>query len=112
MQWITILLPSFVSVALSEKLEKKSLSGTEFVKCAGLYALFTNLLTVVTFQYILKLPTSIVSSFENNLFLIHYLYINIFFAVVLPIVKVALNPHLRISIEKRKKKEVDTDEEA
>lgn len=104
MQYVAIILPSFVSVALSERLEKKHYAGMDFIKRAGIYALLSNLATALIFQYILKLPTPILTSFENNLFLIHFFLLNLFVAVLLPIVKLAFNPRLHISIEKREHK--------
>ena len=105
MQWLVMVLPSFVSVTLSERLERKSYRGVEFVKCLGLYMLFSNLATILVFQYILKLPTSILTSFENNLFLIHYVILSLFFSILLPIAKLAVHPHIHISVTRRGKED-------
>ncbi len=112
MQWIAMIFPAFVAVIVSEVLEKKKYSGVDFFKYAGAYGFFSNFITVLVFQYVLKLSTPILTSFENNLFLIHFMEINLFCAVVLPVLKLALNPHLHIRVENRKagKGDADTNE--
>lgn len=105
MQWIAMVFPSFMSVALSEMMEGKKYTGAEFVKFAGVYALFSNFISMVIYQYVLKTPTSFLTNFADNSFLIHYMILNIFFAAVLPVLKLAINPHIHVKVERRDTKE-------
>lgn len=99
MQFVAILLPGFLACRFQEKLEKAVYRGSELVKMWGLYTFFINLLAVTIYQYILKTPNSINENFGDNVFLIHYMFLNIILAVVLPFFRAAVNPFLSVKLE-------------
>lgn len=99
MQFVAIFLPGFLACRFQEKLEKAVYHGSELIKVWGMYTFFINLFAIMIYQYILKTPNSINENFGDNIFLIHYMLLNVILAVVLPFFRAAVNPFLSLKLE-------------
>lgn len=111
MEIVAVFLPAFIACRFQEKLEKTKYRGSELVKVWGLYTFFMNLLSVIVYQYILKTPNSMSENFGNNVFIIHYMILNVIGAVILPVLRAAVNPYVSLKLERKSGKDDETHEE-
>lgn len=67
---------------------------------------------MVFYQYVLRTPNSFATDFTDNVFVIHYIALSVLIALVLPVIKVALNPFVSIRVERKDTvmDKADTDE--
>lgn len=101
MQWIAMVLPSFLSIYCIELISKKELNWLQFFKKLGTYILLTNLISIFISHYIFNKSLLYYQFIDSNTFFIKYTVLNIIVAVFLPLFFLVLKPYISISIEFR-----------
>ena len=102
---LPILFPGFISCVLQQKLEKKDWTIGNLIPVWGVYTLIINSLNLLAFRYIFKNEGGWMERFANNDYVIHYLMLSIVSALVLPLLKCALNPLVSIRLERKEQKD-------
>lgn len=100
-RFMAMVLPAVVGVCFLEHLEKKEYTIFAFLKTLARYMFWINGITLLICNFILKIENSVYESFGSNPFLLHYMEISLFFALILPIISYRLRPLISITIKKK-----------
>ena len=100
-RFMAMVLPAVVSVSFLEHLEKKEYTIVSFLKTVARYMFWINGAALLICNFVMKVETSVYESFGSNPFLLHYMEISLFFALILPIVSYRLRPLISITIKKK-----------
>lgn len=102
-QIIGILLPSFVSLKVYDKIEKEENSVRERVEKYLRSVLFVNLLSYIITIYIFRIPNF---TFTNQ-FTTKYLILSIIIAILFPVIEKIIKDNLKVEIKVEENEEKD-----
>lgn len=96
MYWIVVLLPGVLAVGMSDKLKKERSQQWGWITRYGIYTFLTNLCAMCMFEYVFPIEEPFQNAFLDNTFVLHYGMVMLFYAILLPVVRVALKPQIAV----------------